>query len=170
MIRRMVVLAALAATLGGCVLQSRAPRYGDGESVLALGETGGKARMSSWQNGAWAPDDESVEIKVAGKHYEAVAGSGSVTLYFVPLQDEWFIVQGSDASNPAVYMLAEVKQRAAEIRTFGCSDLKKNPRVAAAIGFEGNDCYIKPDAAMKPLFMALLASPGEPVSRLEIVP
>ena len=169
MIRRIIVLVALAAALGGCVLQSRVPLYGDGEAVLALGITGGSARMSNWRDGKWVQEDESVEIKVAGRHYEAMTGSASVTLYFIPLGGSWFVLQGSDPANPAVYMLAEVKDNAATVRPLSCSDLKKDQELATFIEHEGDDCFIKPGAAADDLFARLVQKPGEPVSRLELV-
>ena len=169
MIKRIVVLTALAVALGGCILQSRAPRYGDGEAVLALGASGGLARMSNLQDGNWVREDESVEIKVVGRHYEAATKSASVTLYFIPLGGSWFVLQGSDPANPAVYMLAEVKDNAATVQPLSCSDLKKDQELATFIEHEGDDCFIKPGAAADDLFARLVQKPGEPVSRLELV-
>lgn len=170
MIKRFIATALLSAVLGGCVLQSRAPRFGEAEAVLALGESGGRALMSSWQNNKWVADSEPVEIKVKDHHYEAVAKDGSVTLQFVPLAGGWFVIQASDPKNPAIYMLAEVKQKAAEARPLACSDLKKSAEAASSISFEGDDCYIKPEADAKLLFATLMKSPGQATSRLEIVP
>lgn len=170
MIGRMAIVATIAAMLGGCVLQSRAPRFGDSDAVLALGATGGLARMSNWRDGKWVPEDESAEIKITGMHYEAATASAWVSLHFVPLEGAWFVVQGSDRANPAAYMLAEVKQQTAELRPLACGDLKTNASAAASISFEGDDCFIKPEADAKRLFTTLLHSPGEPTSRLEIVP
>ena len=168
MIGRVFILAVLAVAIGGCVLQSRTPRYGDHDAILALGKAGGVAVMSNWQDGAWVADAEQIEIKVDGQHYEAISKTGNIGLTFVAIQGPWFVLQGTDGDHAAVYMLAEIRNGGAEIRPLACRDLKTNTDVAAAISFEGDDCYIKPDAEMKPIFAALLASPEAASSRLEI--
>ncbi len=169
MIRKFAVLALAAAVLCGCVLQSRAPIYGDTDAALVLGPTGGIVKMSDWKNGRWVEtDDERVEIGAVGKHY-VVKSKTDVELHFVKLKGNWFVVQGVETGSAAVYMLAEVKDRGAEGRVLACKDLKANAAVARWITHEGDDCFVKPGTMAKELFTALLDNPGAPTFRMEII-
>ena len=169
MLNRCLALVLAAVILGGCVLQSRTPLYSDAEAMLALGETGGMVRMSSWKDGKWEPDAELAAIAVTGKHYEATAKSSTIALTFVPLSGSWFVLQAVEADKPAVYMLAEAKGGAANVRPLSCRDLRKDDRLHAWIDHDGDDCFIKPGAPAQELFTNLLRSPGEPTSRLEFI-
>ncbi len=169
MIRKFAVLALAAAVLCGCVLQSQQPLYTDDSAELVLGAQNGVARMSSWREGKWVEDnDERVEIVVEDKHYVARAKS-DVVLHFVRLRDNWFVVQGVETGSSAAYMLAEVSDGAAEGRVISCTDLKANPASAKWVKFEGDDCFVRPDAQAKELFTALLENPRAPSFRMEII-
>ena len=168
MIRSVVVLVFTALALCGCVLQSRTPLYDDRSGELVLGQTGGAALMSIWKDGAWVRDTDPVSIAIAGQHYEATADASTIALTFVKLQTPWFVLQAVEVNKPTVYMLAEVKDQAAEVHPLACSDLKKNPAVVKWVSFEGDDCFIQPGAPVKELFGKLVKNPGEATSRLAI--
>ena len=169
MFKQILVFATLAALLCGCVLQSRSPLYGDNEAQLALGAAGGPVLVSNWRDGKWEADAERVEITVTGNHYEAMAKPAAIALHFVPLGGLWFVLQAVEAGKPAVYMLAEVKDKSAEVYSLPCSDLKKDAGIANWISYEGDDCFIEPGAPASTLFAALLKTPGEPSSRFELL-
>jgi hypothetical protein len=169
MVKTIATLVAIAGLLCGCVLQSRVPRYTDAEAELVLGMSGGSAQMSSWRDGKWVTDRGDVRIDVRDRHYEAWAESSSISLHFIPLKGSWYVLQAIEADKSAVYMLAKVTGQSAEAYALSCSDLKKNTRLEAWISFESEDCFINPDAPKEKLFTALLATPGEPSSRLEII-
>jgi hypothetical protein len=170
MIRQILALVCAAALLCGCVLQSRVALYGDADAKLVLGESDGTARTSSRKDGKWLVDDEGVNIKVVGRHYTASAKNSVVNLHFVPLDGSWFTLQATEAGKPAVYMLAEVKSRIADIRPISCSELKNQARLANWIAHEGDDCFIMPGAPATEIFATLLTMPGETTTRIELLP
>jgi hypothetical protein len=168
MIRSILALAVTAVLLCGCVLQSKKPLYGDQQSVLALGPEGGNAITSNWQNGMWVPDTDTVTIQVVGTHYEATSNSSAVILHFIPLQGPWYVLQATEVGNTTAYLLAQINNGGADAYPLACRDLKQRGDLSAWIEFTGDDCIIRPDAALDPLFAALIKTPGEPSSRIEI--
>ena len=168
MIRKFVVLLIAAMALGGCVLQSRVPLYTDAAGELVLGSTGGRALISSWKDGKWVKDTDTATVTIAGQHYEATSESSVIDLTFVRLRDDWYVLQAVERGRPAVYMLAEISERTAEITTLACTDLKKDASLAPRISYDGDDCFIRPGLHMEGLFLKVLEHPGEPSSRLAI--
>ena len=166
MIRQIFILAMVSALLCGCVLQSRVPLYSDGDGQLILGETGGPAQMSDWRDGKWVADKDQLRISVTAKHYKAE----NITMTFVPLKDEWLVLQAVEEGKSAVYLLAQAKGWAVEVWPLACADVKKNAAFATWISYEGDDCFINPGAPAKELFAASLANPGHATSRLELLP
>jgi hypothetical protein len=169
MIRKFVALAALAASLSGCMLQSKTPTYGDAESELVLGNANGKVRTSRMTNGTWETDPDQQEIAVSGNHYVVRDKSSSVVLNFVALNDSWFVMQAVETGNAAVYMLADVKDGAAEAYPLSCDELKKDKSNSIYVSYEGDDCFIKPDADAKKLFTSLMENAGKAAFRMEIL-
>lgn len=166
MIRQILAFAAFAALLCGCVLQSRVPFYSDADGQLILGETGGPAQMSNWRDGKWVADKDQLRISVTGKHYQAE----NIAMTFVALSGDWLVLQAVEEGKPAAYLLAQAKDRAVEVWPLACTDLKKNDTFSASISYEGDDCFINPGAPAKELFAALLTNPGQPTSRLVLLP
>jgi hypothetical protein len=167
-IKRLAVLAAAALLLGGCVLQSREPLYADNQLELALGKVGGTTETASLRDGTWVIDNERAVIAVEGRHY-VVRGKTDVTLHFAKLKGSWFVVQGRENNGPAAYLLAEVKDRVAEVRPLLCKTLAKNHAVEDSIAFIGEDCSVKTGVDAKKLFTSLAKKPGDPVFRLQII-
>jgi hypothetical protein len=152
MISKLAVLTLAAAVLSGCVLQSRAPIYGDRQASLALGSKDGVAKMSEWENGKWVDSGHGpVEIAVVGKHYVAKSKT-DVALHFVKLKGNWFVVQGVESGS-----------------VLACKDLKANAATERWIDYQGDDCFVKRGTKAKELFTALLENPGAPSFRMEII-
>ena len=166
--RSLAVLVCAALLLGGCVLQSRVPLYTEGAGELVLGAVSGPAVISSWRNGSWVNEGDSAEIAVKGQHYEATSESTVIDLAFVKLRDGWYVLQAVEREKPAVYMLAKIKDRTAEVTPLSCSDLKKDQSLAQQIAYEGDDCFIRPGLHMEGLFLKLLEHPDEATSRIAI--
>ena len=168
MIKRLLVLAAAALLLAGCVLQSRTPLYDDKLAELALGDKGGPAKLWNRDKGSWVAEKDKVEINVRGRHYEAVSEGSTIVLRFVKISGSTYVMQAEETGKPAVYLLAEVKGAAAEVRPLACKDMKADAQFSKWISYEGDDCYIKPGAPAATLFAALAKLPGEASSRMEI--
>ena len=135
---------------------------------LVLGTIGGPAVISSWRDGGWVNEGDSAEIAVKGQHYEATSDSAVIALTFVKLRDDWYVLQAVETDMPAVYMLAKIKDRTAEVSPLSCSDLKKDQSLAQRISYEGDDCFIRPGLHMEGLFLKLLEHPDEATSRIAI--
>jgi len=168
MIRTIVALVVTAVVLSGCVLQSRKPIYSDSQSVLALGASGGTAKMSSWRDGKWEDDRETPLVTIVGNHYEATADSTTVVLYFVALDGDWYVLQAVQPDDLPVYMLAKVNAQTADVYSFSCKDLKDDERLTKWIDFKGDDCLIKDETPAKDLFMELGKIAEAPSSRFTI--
>lgn len=171
MARSLAAILLLAGLLSGCVLQSRAPLFGDRDSRLVFGEGQFQALMFGPRDGKWVPEDDRASLASKGTHYVASDGKKDeeIALAFVPLSGKWHVVQASDARNPAVYMFAEVNTGSADIYPLSCSALKSDSSLAKWIEFTGDDCFVNADAPRKTLFTALLARRGEATSRMEIM-
>ena len=167
--RSLAALMLVALALCGCVLQSRVPIFTDAAGELVLGPRGGQAVLSSWMDGEWVRNNDTAKITIAGQHYEATSDSSVIALTFVRLSADWYVLQAVENNKPAVYMLAEVKDKSAEVHSLPCSDLKKDAGIANWISYEGDDCFIEPGAPASTLFAALLKTPGEPTSRFELL-
>lgn len=154
--------------LSGCVLQSKAPLFGDSEAKLVFGDGPQVARVFSRKDGAWVDENETVTLTPEGQHYVAMAKDGAVTLRFIPLQGPRFVVQANEADKPPVYLLADVGRRSADFRVLSCDDLKSNGAISQWVSYQGDDCFVEDHAPRDQLFKAILAMPGEASSRLTI--
>ena len=169
--KKLAVLTVTAASLCGCILESKTPVFAETAAQLVLGETGGTARMLSWKDGAWEADAETPAITVQDHHYQIAAKDGAVSLAFVPVNTTWFAVQGHDGKTNAAYMLAQITDGGADIWPVTCSKLKETKFKSQWIEHRGDDCFITPGAPAKDLFAALAADTqmGHAPSRMEII-
>lgn len=168
MFRSAAVLVFTALMLSGCVLQSRVALYSDAAGELVLGQASGAAVISNWRDGTWVEENDTATITVKGQHYVAASESTVIDLAFVKLRDDWYVLQAVEKDKSAVYMLAKIKDRTADVTPLACSDLKKDASLTQQISYEGDDCFIRPGLHMDNLFFKLLEHPGEATSRLAI--
>lgn len=168
--KRLAVLGLCLIGLTGCILQSEQPLFSDKDSVLALGDKSGAAKIESLDKGEWVAEKDPVTITVKGKHYEAVSEKSTVVLHFVSLGGNDYVLQGSEDGKESSYLIAEVRDGVAMVRALACTDLKKDSRVSDWIKYDGDNCFIAPGSPAMQLFMALAETRGEFTSRLAILP
>lgn len=168
MFRSAAVLVFTALMLSGCVLQSRVALYSDAAGELVLGQASGAAVISSWRDGTWVEENDTATITVKGQHYVAASESTVIDLAFVKLRDDWYVLQAVEKDKPAVYMLAKIKDRTADVTPLACSDLKKDASLTQQISYEGDDCFILPGLHKEHVFFTLLKHPGKATSRISI--
>ncbi len=165
---RWLGLAGLALWLAGCVLQAEPPLFAEEQGAAALKGLGTQFANYSLRNGAWEKEDEVMEMRPVEQHYEAVTPTGSTSLLFVPMEEDWFVVQGSEPGKPAAYLLAERQDKTVFLYPLMCTELKKIADVAAHIRFEGDDCIAGKDFSQAD-FAAISASLPDPTMKMEPV-
>jgi hypothetical protein len=98
-----------------------------------------------------------------------VRAKSGVTLHFVNLREDWYVLQAREANGPAGYLLAEVRNRAATVYPLLCKDLADFHDSIATVSFVGEYCGIATGTDAKKLFTALIDIAGEPSFRLQIL-
>jgi hypothetical protein len=135
----------LSMLLSGCVLQSRTPIFSESDAGALPEALGTRFIMESHDRAAWTKQEGIFILRPEGQHYVASDGDkkSDVEALFVTLGSNWWVMQATAAGDPNVYMLAEWTGGALLLHPLNCSDLKSQPSAAAAISFEGDDCYLK---------------------------
>ena len=143
--KRTVACFGLCFLLAGCVLQSRTPVFSEGEAGALPIALGTRFVMENHDKAGWTKEDGNFSLQPRGKHYVASDGNkkSDVEALFVPLGNNWWVMQAAEAGGAGVYMLAEWKGGALLLHPLECTDLKSQPTAATAISFEGDDCYLK---------------------------
>jgi len=133
--------------LAGCVLQSRTPIFSESDAGALPEALGTRFIMENHDKAGWTKEEGTFILRPEGKHYVASDGDGDkksdVDALFVPLGHNWWVMQAAAAGDPNVYMLAEWTDGALLLHPLDCADLKSQPSAAAAISFEGDECYLK---------------------------
>jgi len=163
---RLAAVIAIGLALSGCVLESKAPVFGDDESELILGAT--PATYKPFQRtpgGRWIvahtmePD---MRLTPQGRHYLAtqLGSTDARAVAFAALGDGWFAAQMIDSDDSTIYALAKPDGRDLLIRVLACDQLKAIV-AGDAVVFGSSSCKIRPGADARALFRALADGPGE---------
>ena len=131
--------------LAGCVLQSRAPVFSESDAGALPEALGTRFIMENHDKAGWTKEEGNFTLQPEGKHYVASDGDkkSDVEALFVPLGNNWWVVQAAEAGGLDDYVLAEWTGGALLLHPLDCADMKSQSSAAAAISFEGDDCYLK---------------------------
>ena len=143
--KRTLASVGLCFLLAGCVLQSRTPVFSESDAGALPEALGARIIMENQDKAGWTKEEGTFTLRPEGKHYVASDGEkkSDVEALFVPLGNNWWVVQAAAVGDPDSYMLAEWAGGALLLHPLDCTDLKLQPSAAAAISFEGDDCYLK---------------------------
>jgi hypothetical protein len=145
MLKKVLILLGMGLLLAGCVLQSRQPAFSESQGAPLPRELGQRFVMENLEDGAWKREEGTLFLRPSGRHYLASDNKkkDEIEALFVPLDENWWVMQAREKGKPSTYILAEVEGNALLLHPLYCDDLKKQPAAAAAINFEPVDCYLK---------------------------
>ena len=143
--KKVLVCICMCFLLAGCVLQSRTPVFSESDAGALPIALGTRFIMENHDKAGWTKEEGNFTLQPEGKHYVASDGDkkSDVEALFVPLGNNWWVMQAAAPGDPNVYMLAEWTDGALLLHPLDCADLKSQPSAAAAVSFEGDDCYLK---------------------------
>ena len=143
--KRTLASVGLCFLLAGCVLQSHTPVFSESDAGALPEALGTHFIMENHDKAGWTKEEGNFTLRPEGKHYVASDGNmkSDVEALFVPLGNNWWVMQAAAVGDPNVYMLAEWTGGTLLLHPLDCADLKSQPSAAAAISFEGDDCYLK---------------------------
>ena len=95
--------------LAGCVLQSRTPVFSESDAGTLPITLGTRFIMENHDKAGWTKEEGNFTLQPEGKHYVASDGEkkSDVEALFVPLGNNWWVVQAAAVGDPDSYMLAE---------------------------------------------------------------
>ena len=142
--KRAIILS-LCLMLCGCVLQSHTAIFSESDGGPIPAALGTGLMMEEHGKAGWTKEEGTFTLQAEGKHYVASDGDkkSDVNALFVPLGNNWWVVAVAGVGDPNAYVLAEWTGSALLLRALDCAALKLQPSAAAAISFEGDDCYLK---------------------------
>lgn len=170
MVQRIVLLLLPLLALCGCVLQSPAPLFAEGDGEPALQQLGQRFRAETFEKGQWTTDGSIGTFTPAGRHYVLSNDKDNETMdmLFVPIAGGQYAVQVlEEAGKPPAYIIADVNPREVLLRPLFCDELKALPKVEETVSFSGSDCTVK--GALNPAAFAALARELAP-ARMRLVP
>lgn len=142
MFLRFLTLLLAAFALAGCILQSDAPLFAETDGVAALKPLGETFVTYNLVNGQWQAEKERAVFKPVGQHYEVPGdSSGTVSVTFVALEKNAWVMQAAEASKPAAYIIARRDGNALLLQVPVCEELKKDPTYAKRFRFDRDDCF-----------------------------
>ena len=145
MLKRLLIFISMGFLLAGCVLQSRAPLFSEGDGALLPHALGTSFVMENLDKDMWNKEEGTLTLSPTGHHYIATdeKKKDEIEALFVPLDENWWVMQAQEKGKPSVYILAQLDGNALLLHPLYCDDLKKQTTAAAEISFEGEDCYLK---------------------------
>ena len=159
----------LALALSGCILQSRAPLFGDGDAKMLLADYINPVTYEM-SGGAWVKSKDQMTFMAEAGHYVATADKSSLAISFVPISGSWWVVQAVESNKPAAYVLAEAKPGEIVFYPIACKELKASGKYDANLEFVDSDCFVKPGSDIHGLLSQLIATPGEATTKLVAAP
>ncbi len=159
----------VALALSGCILQSRAPLFGDAQAKLLLD---GYANVITFEKsgGDWVKSKDQIAFVKQAGHYLATLDKTELLIRFVPIEGNWWVLQAEEASKPTAYLLVEAKPAELLFYPIACKTLKEAGSYEKTVEFVDSDCFIKPESDSKALFAGFTAHPGEPTTRFAAAP
>ncbi len=139
---RIFLLILVAATLDGCVLQSKTPLFKDADGVLLLGNK--KQRYASYELDklSWKKSPDSMVFEPVSHHYKVSNGKDSASAEFIALRDGNYVMQFDEGKGTYVYTLVSPHGKEIFLYLLTCDYLKKQN--IAGIRFKKDDCFIEP--------------------------
>lgn len=151
--------------LSGCVLQSSLPNFDQSQGELLLGKVGGTYTPFILDKDKWKRDGEDMKFVANGKHYVVKDKTKSDEALFIPVLNEWWLVQFHEVGKESGYVFANVQPDAIYIHPLACDNLIKSDTKVAFISFKGGDCFLMPDTKVSDA-KALIPAAGQRVMKL----
>lgn len=161
---RVIFLSLVAFGLTGCILETKKPLFTDSEARLLLADYPNLAAYER-DDGGWKKSDDPLSFTPEGSHYLFKSGTSAMTISFVPIEGQWWVSQGTEATATS-YVLVKAGPKELLVYSLGCKELKEAGKFETGIDFVNSDCFVKAEADAMALFKALIANAGEPSSKL----
>ncbi len=164
---RLILSFFAALVLGGCVLQSSTPNFDEKLGTLILGQHGGTYRPFTRDKDTWKLDGEDIKFVAVGKHYVVNDKAKSDEALFIPISNQWWLIQFQEKGRESGYVLADVQPDAIYIHPLSCDNLKLNVIALKFVTFKSDDCFLAAHTTVSD-FKALIPAAGPPLMKLVI--
>jgi hypothetical protein len=155
----------LGVALSGCILQSKLPLFGDAQAKMLLAKY---ANLMAYEKSGqdWIKSKDQIVFSVQARHYLAKADKSEMVVRFVPITNDWWVLQAVETDEPASYVLVEAQANELLLYPITCKALQISGNFDKYVKFVDTDCFIKFGADYKALFKLLSESPGESTTKL----